>query len=99
MLTKNEIKKRIRNNSSLLRRYNVSKIGIFGSYARDKQDEASDVDILVDFSGSVTLFQYVHLADSISDMLDKKIDLVTVSGIKPFVKEKILSEVEWIEGL
>lgn len=99
MLSKSEIKNRIRNNTTLLRRYNVSKIGIFGSYASGKQSETSDVDILVDFSGSLTLFQYVHLADSISDLLDTRVDLVTVSGIKPMIKDKIMQEVDWVEGL
>ena len=99
MLNKYEIKNRIRNNSNLLRNYNVSKIGIFGSYIKNRQVETSDIDILVDFSGPVTIFEYVHLADSISDFLDAKVDLVTVSGIKPIVKEKILQEVEWVEGL
>ena len=99
MITKSEIKNRIRNNTPLLRRYNVSKIGIFGSYVNGMQGETSDVDILVDFSGTVTLFQYVHLADSISDLLDTKVDLVTVSGIKPALKDKIMQEVEWVEGL
>jgi uncharacterized protein len=99
MLTKNEIKNRIRDNTPLLRRYNVSKIGIFGSYVNGKPGEASDLDILIDFSGSVTLFQYVHLADSISDLLDTRVDLVTVSGIKPAIRDKVLREVEWVEGL
>jgi hypothetical protein len=99
MLTKNEIKNRIRSNANILREYHVNKIGLFGSYVHETQNQASDIDLVVDFSDSVTLFQYVHLADSITGFLNQKVDLVTVDGIKPFIKEKVLKEVEWVEGL
>ena len=48
---------------------------------------------------SITLFQYVNLVDSIASFLNHKVDLVTVNGIKPLIKEQIMNEVEWIEGL
>jgi predicted nucleotidyltransferase len=99
MLTKNEIKNRIRRNADILREYHVNKIGIFGSYVHETQNPESDVDLVVDFSDSVTLFQYVHLADSITSFLNQKVDLVTVDGIKPIIKDKVLKEVEWVEGL
>lgn len=99
MLTKNEIKNRIRNNSDILRKYHVNKIGIFGSYVKETQKPESDIDLVVDFSDSVTLFQYVHLVDSITGFLNQKVDLVTVDGIKPMIKEKVLKEVEWVEGV
>jgi len=99
MLTKNEIKNRIKQNANVLLEYHVNRIGIFGSYVRDMQKPESDVDLVVDFSDSVTLFQYVHLADSITSFLDHNVDLVTIDGIKPIIREKILKEVEWVEGL
>jgi uncharacterized protein len=99
MLTKNEIKNRIRLNSDILHKYHVNKIGIFGSYAKEMQNPESDIDLVVDFSDSVTLFQYVHLADSITGFLNQKVDLVTVEGLKPVIKEQVLKEVEWVEGV
>ena len=99
MLTKKKIEKKIRENAGLLKKYKVSRIGLFGSFAKGNASKNSDVDLLVDFSGSITLFQYVNLADSITSFLKQKVDLVTVNGIKPLIKEKILDEVEWFEGL
>lgn len=29
--------------------YNISKIGLFGSFARNEQDEKSDIDIILEF--------------------------------------------------
>lgn len=99
MLTKNEIKQKIQENSPLLKKYHVSRIGIFGSFVTGDPDEKSDVDLLVDFSDTISLFEYVHLSDTINSILNKNIDLVDVGGIKPVIKERILNEVEWIEGL
>ncbi len=99
MLTKNEIKQKLKDNSSILKKYKVSRIGIFGSFVNNNATENSDVDLLVDFSDTISLFQYVHLSDSITSFLNQKVDLVIIDGIKPLIKNKILKQVEWIEGL
>lgn len=99
MLTKNEIKQILKNNSDILKKYHVSKIGIFGSYVNGNATENSDVDLLVDFSDTISLFQYVHLSDSITGFLHRNVDLVELNGIKPQIKSKIMEQVEWIEGL
>lgn len=99
MLTKAEIKQKIIENSELLKKYHVSRIGIFGSYINDNASEKSDIDLLVDFSETISLLQYVHLSDSITRFLNKKVDLVTVDGIKPAIQNTIINQVEWIEEL
>lgn len=99
MLTKNEIKQRIKDNSHILRQYHIGRIGIFGSYANDNATENSDVDLIVDFTDTISLFQYVRLTDSIAAVLDQKVDLVTIDGLKPRIHNNILKQVEWIEGL
>ncbi len=99
MLTKNKIKEKLIENSSLLKKYHVSRIGIFGSYVNGKPTNKSDVDILIDFSETIDLFSYVNLSDSLSEMLMKKVDLISINGIKPYIKDRIINEVEWIEGL
>jgi len=99
MLTKNDIKKKIQKNSAILKNYHVNRIGIFGSYAKGTPSENSDIDLLVDFSETITLFQYVHLADSMRNILNSGVDIVTLNGVKPYLKDSIMNEVEWIEGL
>ena len=41
---------------SLRREYSVTKIGLFGSYARNEQEEGSDVDLLIDFKKPISFF-------------------------------------------
>lgn len=48
-LTNKEILKSLRENKDVLRKYNVKKIGLFGSYIKGEQKEDSDIDFLVEF--------------------------------------------------
>jgi predicted nucleotidyltransferase len=63
MMTKIEIKQKLREHSPLFKQYHVRRIGIFGSFVNGMQDEKSDIDLPVDFSDTITLFDYVRLAD------------------------------------
>jgi predicted nucleotidyltransferase len=98
-MTKEDIKRVLIKNKRLLKRYKVNKIGIFGSCATGKMKKKSDVDLLVDFDEMIDLFDYVHLTDELQQMLKTKVDLSTPDAIKPYIKPKIMREVEWIEGL
>jgi len=98
-LNKNEIKMKLASQIDLLSSYHVSRLGLFGSFVHNSQNDNSDIDLLVDFKEPVDLFAYVNLADKLSQTLFQKVDLVTVSGLKPALRNQILSEVEWIEGL
>ncbi len=99
MLTKEEIKNKLRQNVNILKEYNVNRIGIFGSYVKGNFTEESDIDILLGFSNTISLLQYVHLSDSITSFLNHDVDVITIEGIKPLLKDSILREVEWVEGL
>ncbi|WP_307336066.1 nucleotidyltransferase family protein [Caldalkalibacillus uzonensis] len=76
----------------LQEKYNVRKIGVFGSFARGEQTGKSDIDILVEFSKPIGL-DFVELKNFLEKTLGKKVDLVTVNALKPQLKEVILSEV------
>ena len=71
----------------------VKEIGIFGSVARGKQHSKSDIDILVDFKSPIGIFDFIRLEDHLSTLLDSKVDLVTKTGLKPIIKNEILSQV------
>ena len=98
-MTKEDIKKTLIRNKRILKKYKVNKIGIFGSFATGKTKKKSDVDLLVEFEDMIDLFDFVHLNDEIQQILKNRVDLVTPDTIKPYIKSKILKEVEWVEGL
>jgi predicted nucleotidyltransferase len=69
--------------SQLQKKYPISELGIFGSYARGDFNERSDIDILVDFDQRIDGFDYIHLAHDLEDTFQHKIDIVSRKGIKP----------------
>jgi len=76
--------------------YGVSRIGIFGSYARGEHREDSDLDLLVSFKRPPTLFELVRLENFLSETLKVKVDLVLESSLRPKIRERILSEVVYL---
>ncbi len=85
--------------SGLFSLYHVSRVGLFGSYLHNTQNDKSDIDLLIDFKEPVDLFSYVNLAEKLSISLKTRVDLVTIKGLKPALRDRILREVQWIEGL
>src|ERR1700690_3777603 len=93
------IKKRLEELSLILEeKFQVKTIGVFGSYIRGEQTKKSDVDILVEFSNNahLGLLKYVELELFLSEQLGVKVDLVAQGGLKPTLKDQILSEVVYV---
>jgi hypothetical protein len=87
-------------NIELIRNYffskPVRKAFLFGSMSRGESSAESDVDILVelDYSKPIGL-EFVQMQLDLQDLLNKKVDLITLNSlsrhIKPYVdKEKVL---------
>ncbi len=75
----------------LRERFGVKSLRLFGSVARDEASEQSDVDVLVDFYETPSLFGFLRLQGYLRDLLGTKVDLVTESGLKerarPYVEK------------
>ncbi|MBU2633919.1 MAG: nucleotidyltransferase family protein [Nanoarchaeota archaeon] len=75
----------------VLKKNNVTRAGIFGSYARGDNKKNSDVDILIKFRGRKSLLDLARL--ELEKVLEMKVDLLTYKGIHhPLLKERILKE-------
>lgn len=92
-----DIEAKLKENKDLLnKRFNVKEIGIFGSFVRGEQKETSDLDILVEFERSVSLFEIVRLERFLSELLGEKVDLVMKNSLKPRIGKHILKEVVYV---
>ncbi|MFW5898409.1 MAG: nucleotidyltransferase family protein [Candidatus Saliniplasma sp.] len=92
-----EIENKLKKHKPVLEeKYKVKDIGVFGSYVRGEEKEESDVDILVDFNETVSLFDFIELENYLSDMLDRKVDLVMKSALKPRIGRNIKKEVVYV---
>ncbi len=76
----------------LQRRYPIREMGVFGSYVRGEQTEASDLDILVSLGTGIGLIGLAGLQQDLSDALGVKVDLVVKGPLKRRIGRRILSE-------
>jgi predicted nucleotidyltransferase len=94
--TLDEIKTALRSQRTALESdFGVTRVAIFGSYARSEQTDESDVDILVEFREPLGL-RFVHLADFLEKVLGLKVDLITPDAIKPNRRQHIMKDVVYV---
>jgi len=75
-----------------LRRFDVKSLALFGSIARGEERADSDVDILVEFSKPVGLFEFIRLKRSLEGLLGRPVDLATPAAIREKMREQVLRE-------
>ena len=75
-------------------KYQVSKIGLFGSYAVDSQNEESDIDIIVTMPSDFDLF--FELKETLENEFHKKVDLGLEKNIRMLLKSSIKNEVVYV---
>jgi predicted nucleotidyltransferase len=96
-MTKKYILNFLKSNKELLKRnYQVTKIGLFGSYARDEAKESSDIDIAVEIESKNSFRSFFSLLHFLEESFDKKIDLGIESSLKPIAKKEILKEIIYV---
>ena len=81
---------------NVLAPFSPARVGIFGSYARNEQKKESDLDLLVHFSKSISLFDLVGLEIELSEKLGIKVDLVTERALHPKLKSFIIQDLKVI---
>ena len=90
----NKIKRILRGALPQLKKeYHIKTIGIFGSYIRGENRKGSDLDILVEFSSPIGLFEFLEMEEYLGKLLAVKVDLVSKNALKPYIGEHILAEV------
>ncbi len=99
MLSKKHIKDEILLNSLLIRQHGISKIGLFGSFARQEQTSGSDIDILIDFQQDKETFDNFMAICDLLDTIFKgyKVEVVTMGGLSPYIGPHILNSVEYVQ--
>jgi len=91
-MNKENIIKKLRNSEKELKERGVDKIGLFGSYAKQKQKKNSDIDFIVKFEYK-SFENYMGLLFLLRKIFKKKIDLVIEESIKPelnYVKKEAI---------
>jgi len=85
-----------RHEREIKERYGVRRIGVFGSYVRGDQKKESDIDILVEFE-EPTFDNFMNLSLYLERLFGRKVDLVTIKGLSPYISSIVEREVVWCE--
>jgi predicted nucleotidyltransferase len=78
------------------KRFGIKRIGLFGSFARGEQKDASDVDILVEFE-EPTFDNFMNLAFFLEDLFSRRVELVTPDSLSPYIAPYVEKEVVWAD--
>jgi len=95
-MTRNDIIQIIRRNNDFLARHGVKRLGLFGSFVRDEQREDSDVDLIVEFGdGQKTYDNFIEVCYFLEDLVGRKVDLLTLESLSPYIRPHIEKEVRY----
>lgn len=92
-ISKEEILDFLRKNKKLFKKkFAVDEIMLFGSFARDEATENSDIDILI--KSNIKSFDKLYrLTVFLEDNLQKKVDVIYMDSVNPFILELIDQEI------
>ena len=91
-MKRQEILERLARHRDELREYGVGSLALFGSVSREEETAESDIDILVEFSRPVGMLAFLRLQHRLTEILGRRVDLVTPKALRPAWRERILSE-------
>jgi predicted nucleotidyltransferase len=96
--TKDEILKLLEKNREQIKEFGVSKLGLFGSYAKGEQNEDSDMDFLVLFKeGQKNYDNLFKTAEFLESLFDCEVDVLTDKSISNWLKPHIDEHIVYVE--
>lgn len=95
-MTKQDLMNLLRQHHAEIKGFGVKRYGLFGSFVRDEAKPDSDVDILVEFEpGRKSFLSFFRLAFRLEEIFGRKVDLVTLESLSPYIGPHILREAEY----
>lgn len=96
--TKDEILKLLEENREQIKEFGVSKLGLFGSYAKEEQTDESDLDFYVEFEeGKKTFDNLMELAFYLEDNFERKVDLLTDKSVSERFRNVMEKDIQYVE--
>ena len=77
---------------SIATKYGAFNVRIFGSVARGDETADSDVDFLVELEPGRNLLDRIALIQDLEDLLERKVDVAAVKGLREYFRDRILNE-------
>jgi predicted nucleotidyltransferase len=96
--TREAVLQQLEDNRDKIRSFGVRRLGLFGSCARGKATPSSDLDFVVELEKK-SFDAYMDLKDFLEQLFGCKVDLVMKDAIKTRLREPILKEAIYAQGL
>jgi len=81
-----------------LKNLGVSRIGLFGSYARGEETDKSDIDLIVQFeTGKKNFHNYMEACNILESIFEQKVDIVTPESLSKYLRPNIEKEAVYEE--
>jgi len=96
-MERNEIVRTLRGFMEMNRdRYEIIRIGVFGSAARNNMNEQSDIDVVVEL-GKQDLFNIIGIKQDLEEEFSKPVDVISYrEKMNQFLKKRIDKEAVYV---
>jgi hypothetical protein len=93
---KETLLQRLQSHQKEIRSFGVSRLGIFGSFAKGTSIHPdSDIDLLVEFEKDKKTFDnFMDLSFYLEELLGRRVELVTPQSLNKYIGPTILNQVE-----
>ncbi len=88
-LSKQDIKRILKDHKDILDKYKVRTIGLFGSYVREEPKEDSDIDLLVEFNEN-SYDNFINLIFELEGLFGKEVTVVSENDLSPYILPYVL---------
>lgn len=85
----------LRQSRDLLDRFDVRRIGVFGSVARGEPRHDSDLDLIVEFREKPGYFRFCALQIALAERLGRPVDLATPDMLRPEMRARVLADARY----
>ncbi len=87
---KEDIIKIITAQNAAIHKLGAKRIGLFGSFIRNEQNDKSDIDIVVEFQDGMKKYNnLLDLIDLLEGSFNRKVDLLTWEGMASFIQKEV----------
>jgi len=74
--------------------HDITRLRVFGSFARGEAAATSDIDLIADFSSPKSLFEIIRIERDLSTLMGRGVDLLTEGAISPYIKDRITDDIQ-----
>ena len=91
-MSKSKLEKIKKTVTPILKKHDVVRASVFGSFARGDETPKSDIDMMVEFAGRKSLLDLVGLQFDLEDKVGRKFDISTYKSINHLVRDQVYKE-------